>query len=637
MAEKMDGEVVGQKLTIREAGNISIVVGGVYEDFPLNSFVSDAGVIVSLESIKRAEYDGTQNWVGNDCYCSFIRLRPGCAIEDIRGQVNRMCKEKLPQDELRKAGVGLDFTFTSLATAHTSDPDVRRMSWILSLLAFLLVFSSVMNYLLIVVVGVKGRAQEMAVHRCYGAGARNIYGMLATESVVHLVLSLALAAVLVYACKGTIEALVSAPIMALMAGTGRWVVVAVCAVVLLVTGFVPGKIYSLVPVVSAFRGYSRSHRRWKLLLLALQFVTAAFLLCLLMVISRQYQLMINYNPGYNYDNLVSVDLSGVPRDKRSVAEEEIAKMARVESVTTTQELPVFAQSGNGVYLPGDDREYMNVTDLYAVSNGYIKTMGIRLLQGRNFTENTDTLCEVMVSRSFVERMKTLAGWNDDVIGKRLIVTEHSNRGQAFTICGVYEDISTGTVGNSRGKQTVMFYDRQPAFNFLVKFKDLNADDLEELRNVLKRIVPDREFMPQAYATIMANQYRESYRFRTTVMIGSIVTLLIALIGLIGYTNNETSRRHQEIAIRKVNGAETRDIMRLFVADIMRVAIPSLVLGAVGAFAVAGMWLEQFNEKITLDAWMFIACVALILIIILAVVFTNCRRVAGSNPVGYLKR
>lgn len=637
MAGKLDGDPVGQKLTVQEAGNRELVIGGVYEDFPLNSCVSNTNVVISLESIKYPEFDGTQNWQGNDMYRSFIRLRPGCRIEDIRGQVNRMCKEKLPQDELKKAGIGMDFTFTSLTTAHTSDPDVKRMSWILSLLAFLLVFSSVMNYLLIVIGGIKGRAQEMAVHRCYGAGARNVYGMLAIESVVHLVLSLCLAAVLIYACKGTIEELVSAPVATLMSGTGGVVVAAVCVIVLLVTALIPGRIYSSVPVVSAFRGYSRSHRLWKLGLLALQFVTASFLLCLLVVISRQYSLMINYNPGYEYSDIVHVGLFGVPQEKRTVAYAEIQKMAGVESVTTTEEMPVYARSGNNIYLPGDDHEYMNITDLYHVSNGYVKTMGIRLLQGRSFTENTDTLGEVMVSRSFVERMKTLAGWDGNAVGRRILVSEHSDDGQTFTICGVYDDISTGTVGNSRGKQTVMFYRREPANNFLVKFRSLSGDDIEELRRVLKRVIPDRDFMPQPYTTIMANEYRESYRFRTTVMIGSIVTLLIALIGLIGYTNNETSRRHKEIAIRKVNGAETHDIMRLFVADIMRIAIPSLILGAVGAFAVARLWLEQFEEKTTLSVWLFAGCIAVLLAIILAVVNANCRRVARSNPAEYLKK
>lgn len=637
MAGKLDGDPIGQKLTVQEAGNRELVIGGVYEDFPLNSCVSNTGVVLSLESIKNPEFDGTQNWNGNDMYRSFIRLRPGCRIEDIRGQVNRMCKEKLPQDELKKSGVGIDFTFTALTTAHTSDPDVKRMSWILSLLALLLVFSAVMNYLLIVIGGISGRAQEMAVHRCYGAGSGSIYSMLGMEGVVHLALSLCLAAALIYASKGTVEELVSAPVTALLSGTGGVVVAIVCVIVLLVTALIPGWIYSSVPVVSAFRGYSHSHRLWKLGLLALQFATVSFLLCLLVVISRQYSLMRNYNPGYEYSNIVHVGLFGVPQEKREVAYAEIQKMAGVESVTTTEELPVYARSGNNIYLPGDDREYMNITDLYAVSNSYVKTMGIRLLQGRNFTENTDTLGEVMVSRSFVERMKTLAGWDGNAIGRRILVSDHSDWGQVFTVCGVYEDISTGTVGNSRGRQTVMFYRRQPANNFLVKFKSISGDDIEELRRVLKRVIPDREFMPQPYTTIMANEYRESYRFRTTVMIGSIVTLLIAIIGLIGYTNDETSRRHKEIAIRKVNGAETRDIMRLFVLDILRVAIPSLAAGAVGAFAVARIWLEQFNEKTTLSAWLFLGGVAVLIAVVIAVVNANCRRVARSNPAGYLKK
>ena len=84
-----------------------------------------------------------------------------------------MRRDNLPADELKKAGVDLDYSLRPLADYHTQDDATRRMIWIVSLLAMVLIGCAVMNYLLLVVGGISRRAREMAVHRCYGA-LRNI-------------------------------------------------------------------------------------------------------------------------------------------------------------------------------------------------------------------------------------------------------------------------------------------------------------------------------------------------------------------------------------------------------------------------------------------------------------------------------
>ena len=72
----------------------------------------------------------------------------------------------------------------------------------------------------------------------------------------------------------------------------------------------------------------------------------------------------------------------------------------IEQVTTAYTLPIEGHSGNNIYLPGDDTEYLNIADQYSVGDGYLKLMGIKVVEGRNFTEPADSnLSEVMVSES----------------------------------------------------------------------------------------------------------------------------------------------------------------------------------------------------------------------------------------------
>ena len=163
------------------------------------------------------------------------------------------------------------------------------------------------------------------------------------------------------------------------------------------------------------------------------------------------------------------------------------------------------------------------------------------------------------------------------------------------------------------------------------------DALEEANKVVKRLMTDNpDIAVTPYHQMMTELYTDAHRFRTTVMIGGLVALLIALIGLIGYLAGEIGRRQKEIAIRKVNGARTADVLRLFVTDILRVALPAVLVGAVGAWYVARLWLEQFSEKTTLPLLLFVGCALLVLAVILSVVCAGCHRVATSNPVDYLK-
>ncbi len=634
LAEKLGGNVVGKKVYYNRRGGLALTVGGVYEDIPLNSRLHGMEVMVSMPTITKLMYDGRDNWLGNDRYYGYVRLAEGVTPDDLKPQLEKMKRENMPLEEMKKAGVDTDFSVSALIDFHTNDDGVRRMTLILSLLAAVLIGCAVMNYLLLVVGGISRRAREMAVHKCYGAESRHVYHKVMVESAVHLLLSLALAALLLFAAKDIVEELTCAPLsVLLMAGNNMWMIALTCLVVLLITGIVPGYIYTHIPVAAAFKNYSQSHKLWKLMLLGLQFASATFLIVLLAVVGRQYDRMINDDIGYDYSTLGSVLLDGVSIEQRQLALEELRKLASVKEVTMSYANLTEFQSGDNIYLPDDDHEYMNIADLYYVGNGYFDVMGIPIVSGRTFTEQTDSLREVMVSRRFEERMKKLAGW-DQALGKQIHCTSFDG---LHTIVGVFEDVRLGSITNPDTRPSVCFYSRKPENMHYLLIRFYTMDGLEAANKRLKELVtdnPDIHITP--YNQMVVKLYTDAHNFRTTVMIGGLVALLVALIGLIGYLSGEIGRRQKEIAIRKVNGARATDVIRLFIIDIMRVALPATFIGTIAAWYVSRLWQEQFSEKAILSPLLFIGCALLVLIVIMGVVCIGCRRVTTSNPVNYLK-
>ena len=639
LAEKLMGienplDLVGKKIYYNIRGGWALTVGGIYEDIPLNSKLHGMEVMVSMPTITRIMFDGRDNWVGNDRYEGYVRLAKGITPDDLKPQIEKMKRDNLPLDELKKAGVDLGFSVQPLVDYHTKDEGTRRMTWIVSILAAVLIGCAVMNYLLLVIGGISQRAKEMAVHQCYGAEARHIYQKVLTESVIHLLLSLTLAALLLFLFKDTIEELVGAPlIVLLLTGSNIWLIVSTCLVVLLITGLVPSWIYTHIPLAAAFKNYNHSHRIWKLLLLGLQFASATFLIILLIVVGRQYRMMVNDNPGYDYSTLGSLLVDGVSVEQRQLAMDELRKLSSVKGVTMSYANLTQHQSGDNILLPGDDREYMNIADLYYVGDGYFDVMEIPLVSGRTFTEQTDTLREVMVSRKFEERMKELAGW-DQALGKQIICTSFQG---PYTIVGVFEDTRIGSITNPDTRPSVCYYSRKPEQMHYILIRFQSMDGLEAANKLVKELVtdnPDISIVP--YNQMVTELYTDAHRFRTTVMIGGLVALIIALIGLIGYLAGEIARRQKEIAIRKVNGARIADVLKLFHTDILRVALPAVMIGAIGAWYVARLWLEQFSEKTTLSPIILVGGALAVIIVILSVVCLGCYRVASSNPVNYLK-
>lgn len=638
MADRIGGNVVGKAFEPRD-WDCKLIIGGVYEDFPYNSRLHGIDVIVSMPTLNQfLGFDVSARWVGADRFSSFVRLRKGTTIDDLKPNVRKMIAQHSEFAEAEKAGIKFNYAFSQVTADYTSNPQVRTMCWIMSLLAVILLVSTVVNYLLIVMGNVVSRFREMAVRKCFGGGPLTIYGIMVSESLVHVVISIVLAAVLVFACKGTIEGYISAPVSTMLFSRGSWILALICLFIVFIGGLVPGYIYNKVPVTAAFRGVHEARRRWKLIMLSMEFLVVTVMLSLLAVVQQQYHEVTHENMGYDYSRLAVVTLDKAPVGQMQQALKSLRTLPFVEQATTAYKLPIEWHSGNNIYLPGDDTEYLNIADQYSVGDGYLKLMGIKVVEGRNFTEPADSdLSEVMVSESFVKRFHTTTHKQGSVVGQHICVSEHTDSLHPFsTICGVYKDISLGSSLERELRPSVLFHDNNDAKYILAKFTDLTPDNLDRARQQLRRLLPDREVKITPYSDLVVKQYQSTDGFCMGTLVTGITALVIALMGLIGYTTDEVNRRRKEIAIRKVNGATARDIFHMLVADVLKLSVPAVIVGLILSWVIAGKWLQLFADRITLSSLLFLGVGLAVLVIVVTIMLLSARRVVNSNPVLFLK-
>lgn len=642
-AEKLGGvgAAVGKQVANEDNPNLKLTVCGVYEDFPKNGSIH-ADVILSIEAMSQRSLS---NWVGNDRYVAFVKLAEGVDPASLKDAIHEMQKAHQPLEEMEKSGLTLWYFLSPLATEHSSRPEVRNLVFILSIIAALLLLVSIMNYVLVAISDVIRRAREVGVRKCYGAESWDINRILLRETACNLGLSLAVAAALVLAFRGAIESLLGVPVQDLITPLSVWIVICVVVLVFLVSAIIPAQMFTRIPISSAFRGYKESKRRWKLSLLSFQFAINAVLVSLVLIVSFQYRKVLNTDPGYEYRNLVYETFPSYDQTKMNAIAGALRSLPEVEAAELTYTLPFEKASGNNVYLPGDDRELFNIADEYGASEGFFDMMGFRLVEGSVPKGPND----VAVSKSFVTKMAAFADWSDGAVGKIVNISEHDQ----VTICGVYEDYVIGDVTDMDDRPSVRFcwnrdfyteadkdvdkYDWSGLMHTIViKLSEVTPASMRKVEKTIKEVAPDSDAEVKSYSETLVNMYDSTKQMKRTYELGSLFALLIAVIGLISYVRDENFRRSAEIAVRKVNGAQSSEIVSMLVTDILKVAVFAVIIGDAGAWLVAHYWLQQFPVKIVLNPLFFIAADIIVLAIIVSVIVLGSLRIAHTNPVESLK-
>lgn len=623
-------DIIGKSVYFDKFQSLELIIGGVFEDIPENSH-AHYDIIVSMPSISKVMWDGSMNFMGNDRYLGYVKFFPGTDPETLTEGVRKMQEKHQDLEAMKEAGVDLTYAFMPLTKLHKDMPEVKQMTLLLSLLAFAVIFTAMMNYILIVISSIVNRTKGIAVDKCYGAGENVLMAKMLTETFVHLLLSLIIATILIFVFRGTIEELLSVSVVSLFSLRSVLLLMVVCILVFLITGIIPAKVLSNIPVLSALRGYKESKRGWKLVLLFFQFTAAAFLVVLLIIIGRQYNRMINDNPGYTYENVLYANLSGVSQDEKQTVMNELKRLSEVEAVASSNTLPIEWASGNNVFIPGESEQLFNIADLYWANPDYLSLMEIPIKEGKGFNANSAP-DEIVISQSFADRLLQHTGWADGVVGKQVRITEHG----LVTIVGVYPEIRIGSIAGPDTRPSAMFFTNEPERIVLIKLYKMSSENIGKINALVQNLLPNNEVNVTSYKLEMVNIYNSSRLFRNAVMIGGIITLIITLIGLIGYTNDEVNRRRKEVAIRKINGASITEIQKLFASDVMKIALPALVIGCIASAFTAMKWMENFSEKANLSIFLFLFAALLVLSIVIGLIALGTYRAAIQNPAETVK-
>ena len=606
-----DEDPVGKILSADKQNTFTI--RGVYKDVPENTMLTH-DFVVSIYN-NNGGYQAGNGWNGNDVFYTFLRLRRESDMDKVNDNIQRVIEK---YTETTIDDWKMDYSIIPLVKRHLDSPDVQKRLVIYGFLGFAIFFVAIMNYMLISIATLSRRAKSVGVHKCSGASSTNIFSMFLAETGILVILSVLLSFLLIFNAREMIEDLLSVRLSSLFTWGTLWVPLLTILVLFVLAGGIPGRLFSRIPVTQVFRRYTDGKKGWKRSLLFVQFTGVSFVLGLLLVTLLQYGHLMNRDMGIDVTGLTEAE-SWLPKERVEHIKDELRRQPMVEGVTVATH-SVLGQYRTRGLMSNDGKRLATLNFNYCHYN-YPEVMGIKIIEGTPMKKGGDLLVN--------EELVRLMRWTDGAVGKRV-------NNVAGTVVGVFRDIRNESFYAAQSPIILIGTEEQANHTFDVRLKEPFDENLKRLNEYMEKTFPDVSLHFMSVDHMVKDLYKDVYRFRNSVWITSCFILLIVIMGLIGYVNDETQRRSKEIAIRKVNGAEAFHVLRLLTRDILYVSVLSILIGTAVSYFAGRAWLDQFAEQIELNPLLFIGTALFIQLLIIVCVVLKAWHIANENPVNSIK-
>ena len=581
---------------------------------------------------------------------TFLKVRPGTDRKALYDKLETVCKEVYPDIYGRSFFDHLDlfrydelfFRETNLQFRHGDLKTIR----VLLLVGLLLLLSAIFNYVNLSVALTGKRAKEMAMRQLSGASRGRIVSKYIGESILFTAVCFGMGLLLAEAFCPMMNRLLSYPDIPIriiwspgyiLAYIG--IVIAVGAVCGAIPAVMAGKYKALDVMKGGFR--RKTKMVFSKVFIVIQNALAVILVALAVTMEAQMHKTQNRPMHCNIQD--KFNLSFITMEDQTPLKDALERLPFVKRIGKCSGVPGTNPGGQySVTRDGKDILYR----LYRMDSTAFRMFDFEILKDYN--------APIFNSVWFSDDSFAATGFDDDyqdisVLSQRTtgcdqlagvfkaFPTNSANMGkEEYAIISVVrpEDIWVGSylIETDGDRKEAQCTDYMPH----ILFKVNNPASLPAVRAALEQTLEGRDIDIVSYEEAMRAAYDDSKKMRNTMALGAVFSLLIALLGLIGFIRDESLRRSKEMAVRKINGATTQDILGVFAKDIMKLSAVMAVIACIAAFFVAHKWLEQFAEKVSLNPLYFISGAVLVLLIVLGVVVLNCLRIARANPVESLK-
>ncbi len=629
----------------------NFVVGGVAKDFPDNSSLG-FGILMRFENYLNYQQNLDKWDVGN--HVTYVKLNPGTNPALFEKRLIPFAKNHFKQNisDIIRDGAQPDangnvFTvnLTPFSNLHFNtemgglEGSAVSKVYIIALLAigvFIMLIACI-NFINLNIARAFNRAREVGVRKTLGAGKWQLLVQFWVETALvcliafgfGLLISSLILPLFAQNFKSHIHLKMLLQPALLLASFSAFFLITVIA------GFYPAWLMLRYKTVLVLKGTVNTTKpgRVRNILLVTQFALSTLLIICTLVTWQQMQYMQNRPLGYNRSEVISIPLGNLSgTNALNILRQKLQGSSEVESISGSgNNLGMGKDGSSSTHQVGFNFKGHEIdTDWQNVDYDYLKTLGIKLLQGRDFSKDFATDTNAVVIN---EQMAKQIGVKNP-IGTYLPIHDDQPPVQ---IIGVMHDYNFHSLHEKVEALSLSLEQKNRLEYIFVRIKPIGLNaSFNHLKIQWHQIFPNTEFQGSWLNENTERQYQSEKRLSNIFIGSAVIAILISCIGLLAMAMMTMVQRTKEVGIRKVLGASVSNIVLLLSRDFIKLVLLASVLAFPVAYWVMHNWLQSFAYRIEISWWIFGLATLIALVIALITVSFQAVKAALANPVKSLK-
>lgn len=595
-----------------------ITVGAVYEDFPANSNLRNSIYFAIDERTTPYSY-GAANFI---CY---LLLDSPESAKNVENEFNSTFDfnqswmspiELIPMEDIYFMGQGGDGTVFYSGNRNTTI--------LLTAIAILVLFSGVLNFANFFTSLAPVRIRNINTRKIAGASTASLRASLTCES---LIISIAALIVSFFLAGWLSEALAAGSLLnGIFSFESTGIILTVSAITIvsgIAAGLYPGWYATSYPpalVLKGDFGLSRGGRTFRNIMSGIQYTVAFVTLIFMTFVLLQNRHMRSTDLGFDTDMTAVADVSAPIALRYDFIKTEAASYPSIEGVTfSTDKIGSRdTYSTQGIEYEGQEISCLVIS----VKDDFFSTLGIGIIEGRDFNTTDAASGGVIVSKYFKDMYGIKAG---DIITGNIPVT------------GICDNVKFNSARESN--KPIIFMPISDEYMWYLGgtmyFRLKSGSDAikaaSEIESLLKKAAPDEPVEIEFYDTILDNLYQNELRTGKLVVIFSIIAVILTLGGVVGLVLFDTQYKKKETSVRKIFGASVGKILERANTGYALIVLVCFIIACPIAVLVTSRWLQNFTDRITLYPWVFILALAVMAAATSLIVTGVFYRRATANP------
>lgn len=620
---------IGKVLKIDNNRNANVTA--VVADPPSNSTFSFDFIQpfnYSDENIKRS----MENWQ-NSSWNVFLQMRDGADMKLMEKNINALKKEHDPND-----AVSTYFTFPMEKWRLYSDfKDGKNTGGMIEYVRLFIIIAlgiliiACVNFMNLSTARSEKRSKEVGIRKTLGSDKKQLVLQFFCESLILAAMAFVLSLCAVYLLMPSFNTLVNKQLTIFIDSPAFWLL-AVATVIFtgVVAGSYPALYLSSFSPIKVLKGTFVPGKEAILprrILVVSQFVISILLISGTIIIYQQIQHVKGRDIGYNPDNLIMIPATPDINKNYSAIKQELLKSGSINSVTRTSGpiTEIWWKTASPDY-EGKPANMSIIFSGIATDVDFTRTMGIKVLEGRDFAGVPGDSAHMILNKAAVEAMNL-----KNPIGKKMRYSRE------YTVIGVVDNVVMESPFRPVDPQMILFDAGGSSFVSLRLNEGINPQSaFPTIESIFSKYNPAFPFDYQFADEEFGKKFVSEQLINKITNVFAALAIFICCLGLAGLASFTIEKRTREIGIRKVLGASVNQLLALISREFLQLVLIAFVIAVPLTWWLMNEWLGNYVYHVEISVWLFAAVGTLVLLLTLLVVSANTIAAARENPVKSLR-